>query len=186
MDWDAVAEEAVRDHHALQKPDELAALLAFVDGDVHPRLVVELGSDAGGTLWAWGQLGCDVVSVSAPQAGFSTARPLVAHGAHVIEGDTHDLATWVALGVHLRGRRADVLFVDADHTREGAGADVMAYTRYLASGGLVVLHDICVHPRRPQVAVHEVWAALTDVAVDRWEFVAEPSTWGGIGVTVLG
>ena len=52
----AIARAAVREHGAIQKEQELASFLALL-ADQPPEVVVEIGSDAGGTLWAWQQVG---------------------------------------------------------------------------------------------------------------------------------
>lgn len=183
MDWSAIAERAVDDHGALQKPAELADLLALAAAS-EPKIVVEIGSDAGGTLWAWSQLAAEVVSVSLPDGRFSTGRSLESYGARVISGDSHDIATWLALGEVLGGRKADLLFVDGDHTYEGVGADVAAYTAFLRPGGLLALHDICRHPGRPEVGVWRIWEHLRERFESR-ELVHPPDTWGGIGVVAV-
>ena len=51
-----VATAAIVTYGALQKPGELAGLLEMVDmlfPAPGPRVIVEIGSDAGGTLFAW-------------------------------------------------------------------------------------------------------------------------------------
>ncbi len=176
--YDEIAVAAVRRHGALQKPAELAGLLRHIR-PAGRWLVLEIGSDTGGTLWAWRQLGAEVIAVSLPDGPFGTGRPLRAHDATVIEGDSHTLATWLQVERVLAGRRADLLFIDGDHTEPGVTADLMAYSQFVEPGGLVALHDICPHAR-PDVGVRAVWqhlAALPGAA----EFVAVPETWGGIG-----
>lgn len=161
MDWLDVANQAVSEHHAVQRPKELAQLLALAaERDV--KRVLEIGSDAGGTLWAWQQLGAEVFSVSLPNGPFRSGRPLEAHGATVIEGDSHDFSTWLAVDRLPVGAGVDMLFIDGDHTADGVARDVMAYTRFVRPGGLVALHDIYSHRVDRNIEVHKVWAELAD------------------------
>jgi len=186
LHWSEVAQDAVSRHRALQKPAELAGLLELV-APANPKLVIEVGSDGGGTLWAWAQLGADVVAVTLRDGPYASGSPLVAHGATVVDGDSHALATWLRLDGELAGRQADLLFIDGDHSYEGACQDVMAYSQFVRPGGLIALHDICRNPGKPDVGVWRAWEELRGLArSEAREIVAEPRTWGGIGVIQLG
>lgn len=179
-DWADIAHQAVHVHKAVQKPAELADLLALcAERDV--RRVLEVGSDAGGTLWAWSQLGAETFAVTMPDGPFSTGRKLNPHGATVVEGDSRQRTTWLAMHHALAGRDVDMLFIDGDHTAEGVGADVAGYSGFVRPGALITLHDICPHPSRPDVGVHELWADLAKRSGAR-EIIHPPGTWGGIGV----
>jgi hypothetical protein len=179
-----LAHEAVTAHGALQKSGELGALMGYALAR-GVKLVLEIGSDKGGTLWAWRQLGADVIAVSLPRGPYGTGRRLIDHGATVIAGDSHRLATWATVGRVLAGRLVDMLFIDGDHSEAGVEQDLMGYGRYVASGGLIALHDICRH-RRPDVGVSRVWANTTGLdGWDRMELIDPPDTWGGIGVLTM-
>lgn len=179
MDFHAIAAAAI-ERGALQKAPELAGLLADVAA-LAPAVIVEIGSDSGGTLYAWSQAcpDADVITVTLQSGPFSTGRPLVAHGAAVIEGDSHEASTLTALSQVLADRPIDVLFIDGDHTYLGVRLDFEMYAPLVRSGGLVVLHDICHHPDRPDVGVERLWLELKG---DKREHVAPPAVWGGIGV----
>lgn len=181
-DWAAVADEAVRGRGALQKPGELAGLLELLAAFA-PRVIVEIGSDAGGTLWAWSQLPGPprVIGVDLPGGPYGSGRQLDPHGATVVIGNSHLAATRQLVRRQLAGDLADVLFIDADHTYAGAKADYLAYRPLVRPGGLVVLHDIADHDN-PTVGVRQLWQEIT------WrqpgtEIVTEPEErWAGIGV----
>lgn len=181
-----VAREAIEVHGALQKPGELAGLLALLL-DLAPRVVVEVGSDAGGTLWAWRQLPSveHVAAVSLPNAGYDSGRPLNRHGALVVEGDSHDPDTADTLAAVLLewGQLADFLLIDGDHTYDGVKADYEMYAPLVRGGGIVALHDICPHPAHPDVQVDRFWAELVG---DKEWIVTDPATWGGIGLVRVG
>jgi cephalosporin hydroxylase len=187
VDWSSIARDAVTGHHALQKPAELAGLLELV-APMGPKLVVEIGSDQGGTLWAWSQLGADVVSVTLVggpySSGLSRERQLLyRHGANVIVGNSHELTTWTSLHDLLGDRQADMLFIDGDHTYEGVCRDLMVYSPLVRPGGVVVLHDICRHPGKPDVGAWRVWETLREwPTFEALEIISEPRTWGGIGI----
>jgi cephalosporin hydroxylase len=174
----AVADAAVAEHGALQKPDELARFLTVLD-DAQPEVVVEIGCDAGGTLWAWQQLLSveRVIGISLPLGPFATARALETTAEVLIE-DSQDPATVAALWRLLGRRHTDVLFIDGDHSYAGVRSDWETYEPLVRPGGIVAFHDICPHPAEPDVEMWKLWAELP---APKYEIVAEPATWGGIG-----
>jgi cephalosporin hydroxylase len=184
-DLHQIAAEAVNRWCAQQQAHELAGLLALVrPGDV----VVEIGCDAGGVLWAFGQVGAGrVIGVDLPQAGYSTGRPLDAHDAEMIVGDSHDKATHRKLEDLLDGQPVDLLFIDADHTYKGIKRDVELYRPLVRPGGLLALHDICHHELFPDVRVDRLWWELQAKHPGRTrELIYRMRPWGtGMGIGVL-
>ena len=184
MNAQQIAKEAVRERGAIQKEAELARLLEVFAG-VGPKVIVEIGCDAGGTLWAWGQLGADaVIGITLRGAGYSSGQPLQSHGAEIIEGDSHDETTLERLRATLAGRPIDVLLIDGDHSFAGVTKDWEMYAPLVRPGGIVALHDICHHPRRPDVCVSHFWALLEGVRKD--EFISDSRDWGGVGWVTVG
>ena len=186
-DWEAVAREAVTVHRAAQKPAELAALLQALE-EFAPKVIIEIGSDAGGTLWAWSRLPGPprVFGVDLPGGPYSSAPFPEAHGAELIIGNSHHRGTRAQLQAAMGGEdaRADMLFIDADHTYQGVSIDYHAYRPLVRAGGIIVFHDIAVHPHMPDVGVHRLWAEISE----RWpstEIIRNPEdTWAGIGILV--
>jgi cephalosporin hydroxylase len=181
--WAPVAEEAVRDRGAIQKPGELAQLLALL-GQITPEVIIEIGCDAGGTLWAWSQLPGPprVIGVDLPGGPFSAADFPQAHGAELIIGDSHHRGTLARVRTAMRGELADVLFVDGDHTYRGVAADYHTYRPLVRPGGLIVFHDIIPHPQSGTgVAMlwEEVAAAWPSMQI------TEPETGPGFGIGIL-
>jgi predicted O-methyltransferase YrrM len=176
-----VARTAVREHGALQKEGELAGLLAIL-ADAQPQIIVEIGCDAGGTLFAWRQLNpYRLIGIELPKAGFHSGKPLNRFGAEVIIGDSHEQATFDALTGLLDGELVDFLFIDGDHTYEGVKRDFEMYSPLVRPDGLIVFHDICPHPGQPDVGVDMLWRQLGKGAV-KDEIIVDPPTWGGVGV----
>lgn len=181
--WTAVAETAVHKHNAVQKVSELAQLLTLLDKEIKPRVVLEVGSDLGGSLYAWSCLPSveRVYAVTLPPPDGYTADY---HGADVVLGDSHQRETVDRLLDRLENRSVDFLFIDGDHSAAGVRRDLHAFLSLVRrEGGLVVLHDIVVHPQFPDCRVHEVWAELqTYRPTSQFEIMHEPSTWGGFGM----
>lgn len=154
-----IAREAYEQHHASQRLDELVAAVEVV-ANVEPKVIVEIGCDAGGTLFCWRQL-CDSVygitlaDNTAPTGG--QGYPLETHGAAVLAGDSRDSASLAWLRERLAGRLIDVLHIDGDHSYKGVDSDYRMYSPLVRSGGLILVHDVFNHWDK-RVQVHEWWA----------------------------
>jgi cephalosporin hydroxylase len=153
-----IAREAYEHHHASQRQDELAAAVAVVAA-VEPQVIVEIGCDGGGTLFCWRQLCDSVYGITLADNSWPTGGqscPLETHGATVLRGDSHDLASLSWLQEKLGERLIDVLHIDGDHSKEGVDADYTMYSPLVRPGGLVLVHDVLNH-WDPRVKVHEWW-----------------------------
>lgn len=199
--WAAVASAAVAEHGAIQKQTELALLVQLV-ASRRPRVVLEIGTAAGGTLWAWCQCAADdaeLVSIDLPGGDYGGGYPeehvptlagYVRPGQRLrlIRADSHRPDVRAEAVEHLAGEQVDLLFIDGDHTEEGCWADWVDYGGLVRPGGLVAFHDVLAHPQHPDVGVHRVWRRVkrTNDGRREWEFCdrsGDPNAqWGGIGV----
>ncbi len=153
---------AAMGHGASQNEAELADVVALIAAAA-PAVIVEIGCDTGGTLYAWRQVCSRVYGITTEDnshASGGSGRPLVTHGAQVITGDSHD---WDVLGELvdlLDGDPIDVLVIDGDHRVEGVRLDLVMYgTQVRRDGGLILLHDIG-YTSDPRARVHELWPEL--------------------------
>jgi predicted O-methyltransferase YrrM len=180
---------------AIQKVPELARLIALVRAR-RPRAVLEIGSFRGGTLAAWCKVaapGAVLVSVDLPDEADTPAtsdelRRLAraGQGLEVVRGDSHAEETRRDVEAALAGREVDFLMIDADHSYDGVRRDFELYAPLVRDGGLIALHDIVPHSRRPNVEVARFWAEIRD-RYEHEEFIAPGrdvgfGPWGGIGV----
>jgi predicted O-methyltransferase YrrM len=183
---------------AKQKLREFACLCRLVE-QRRPRVVVEIGTMRGGTLWAWCRLAAAdalLVSIDLPGGAFGggygghemvrlkgyaeTAQRLA-----LIRADSHASSTLSELTQVLDGRLIDLLFIDGDHTYEGVRSDYETYAPLVAPGGLIVFHDI-LPCGREHGNVSKLWDELQS-GVECREFVDKTDVswrgqWGGIGV----
>jgi cephalosporin hydroxylase len=169
-DIDCLVARALEQIIAIQNPCELREYLQLVQA-LRPRVVVEIGSARGGMLYCFCQLAAPdalIISIDlpgAPNCGGQTAAEreyyssFVAPGQQIrfIPANSHFHATREALRQLLNGRRADVLFIDGDHSYGGVKIDFDMYAGFAAPGGLLTLHDICLRP--------EHWGAGNDVGL---------------------
>ena len=146
---------------ASQDWGELAAALEVVAA-INPEIIVEIGCDRGGTLYAWRQICERVYGITLADnsyGGGGSEEPLVDYGATVHLGDSHDPESLTWLSAQLDGAPIDVLVLDGDHKREGVLADLDTYGPLVRDGGLILLHDIAViGDQRAEVA--QAWPEI--------------------------
>lgn len=180
-DCDAIAAAAIDAYGAVQKRQELAAFLRLLaDADV--KVMVEIGSYAGGTLWAWQHIAEHIITVDLPGTGTyaATGAEKLLHASTAVFGDSHDPATLETLKGVLAGRPVDAMFIDGDHTYQGVKQDYEMYAPLVRAGGLIGFHDIIDHPEHPDIQVSRLWREIR--TPDAIEFVHADAQWGGIGV----
>lgn len=112
-----------------------------------PDVVVELGTEAGGTTF--------VLSQAMPTVSTAVGVDLFVHNRHrleafkrpdqilhLIDGPSGDPATLAKVQALLGGASIDLLLIDADHAFAGVWWDFVAYQPLVRDGGLIVFHDI--------------------------------------------
>ena len=182
---------------AYQRPREILELLIDLEA-ARPRVIVEIGTAAGGTLLL-------LARVAAPEAllvsidlrgggyggGYSPWRRRIYRAFArerqrivLLDGDSHAPATRERLLRHLAGRPIDFLFIDGDHSYAGVRRDFEDYSPLVAPGGQVCLHDIRQHPLGYSGEVWRFWQELeTDFAGTR--AILEPGV-AGYGLGLIG
>lgn len=164
-----------RDLFPLQHESELQKLIQRVQS-IKPQIIMEIGTNRGGTLVAWGLSNPTLellVSLDLPHGKFGggyapqraklyklieTVHPCCR--VELIRGDSHAASSLEQIKQLLAGRAIDFLFIDGDHTYTGALQDYQMYKSLVRSGGLIAFHDIVVHPNWKDVEVHRVWAEV--------------------------
>ena len=172
-----VALDAVRRHGAQQDPWELEAVLTILRYQVRPAVILEIGSWAGGTLYAWAQTGAQVIAVTLPE---HAAEPFTAHGAAVVWGDSTDPGVQATVASALPAGRADFVWVDGGHDAATAAADI-AWACQLAPHGVVGVHDINLYRRHPSEQVRTAWDAAR-AGRPHIEIARDPDTTPGTGL----
>jgi predicted O-methyltransferase YrrM len=157
-----------------QKDDEIMWLLRRLEAE-RPKVVLEIGTDRGGTLFLW-------TRVAAPDAllvtldiqkmvgrlgrlsPFALVRRSFARDRQRIElvdqVDSQDEQTVERVQVLLRGRPVDYLFLDGDHRYEAVRRDFELYTPLVRPGGIVAFHDISPKTTPDTEGAAAFWAEL--------------------------
>lgn len=143
--------------HAEQDPVEIRQLASLV-AERKPKVIVEIGTYKGGTLFIWSRV-CPkaelIVSLDLPGGqyggGYDSKREklyrLFSHGhqntkMEFIRANSHHQETKIALEKILTGKKIDFLYIDADHTYEGVKTDFELYSPLVSPGGIIGFHDI--------------------------------------------
>ncbi len=184
----------VNGFQAMQKPDELEALLMIVES-LAPKVVVEIGVGKGGTAWCWSKFPSveKLILIDLPGGpwGGGPTKDSVEYIAantsakvHFIAGNSLNSETMAAVKATLQDNPIDFLMIDGDHSYEGVRADFDLYEDLVKADGLIAFHDICEHPAETKCDVKRFWDFIkTRYPADRVaEFISEPKNWGGIGV----
>jgi hypothetical protein len=80
------------------------------------------------------------------------------------------------------------LFIDGDHSYQGARFDFETYGPMVKSGGIIALHDIYPSKAESEIQVHVLWAEIVRAGYVVKELVCAktPEIWGGIGLVYVG
>lgn len=139
-----------------QYKGEFKAFTKYV-ASTKPKIVVEIGTKKGGSLFIWARYfkPKHLVSIDLPGGihggGYpKQKRPFYESflndqkGSKIslIQGDSHDTKTFETLKMLLNDKKIDFLFIDGDHRYEGVKQDFEMYKNLMNKGGLIGFHDI--------------------------------------------
>lgn len=178
----------------LQIKSELLELLETLQ-ELKPKYILEIGTANGGTLFLFSRVasvGAQIISIDLPGGRFGGGYPnwkiplyksfaLPNQEIRLIRGNSHSIEALVKVKTILNGNKLDLLFIDGDHTYEGAKKDFEMYSLLVKNGGLLVFHDIVTHGSIEH-GVSEFWHEIKSgykykEIVEHWN-----QQWAGIGL----
>ncbi len=173
---------------SIQIESEFLALAQQVQ-DLQPKVVLEIGTARGGTLFAWSQIASGLVvscDLNGPgyKKDFYKRLPPPSSKCQVVnlQGDSHQPAFKELVLKTLNNQKVDFLFIDGDHTEKGVEQDFNDYLDLVRPGGLVAFHDIVINQPVETNQVYYFWTRLKQ-KYPFWEYVNNPEQCGfGIGV----
>lgn len=188
----ALKERAIGAQQVASEFLEFAALVA----EWKPKTILEIGTSRGGSLFAICRLAAHdatIISIDLPGAGFGEAYtashadlfrqfPAKQQSLTLIAGDSHSPETRKRVETLMSGIRLDLLFIDGDHSFEGAKKDFEMYSGLVAEGGVIAFHDIALHTKFAGCNVRRFWNEVK-LQFRHKEIVAdEKQGWAGIGI----
>jgi cephalosporin hydroxylase len=164
-----------------------------------PRVVMEIGTCHGGTLYMWCQAAspdATLISLDLPEGEFGGGYRECRAGLyqrfsspdqtlHLVRADSHDAATVGRIESLLQGRKIDFLFIDGDHTYEGVRRDYELYTPLVAPGGLVALHDVVKREDQARIEVWRFWEELKQAGLRVQEWIETSPGKRSIGIGLV-
>ena len=174
---------------------EIEKLLELLN-DKKAKNGLEVGTNNGGTLFLFANTirpGGMLVSVDLPGGlyggGYSPVRipfyqSFARRGSRInlIRADSHSPETLAKVKKATGGTKLDFIFIDGDHAYEGVKKDFEMYSPLVKKGGLIIFHDIAVHPLELRCDVHRFWNEIKK-KYKHTEFIeAQEQSWAGIGV----
>jgi predicted O-methyltransferase YrrM len=162
-----------------------------------PRSMLEIGTARGGTLFLLSTVAApdaEIISIDLPAGLHGGGYPrwkgrlyrrLMGAGQtlHLIRGNSHDDRTFEKAQRLLAGRSVDLLFIDGDHSYEGAKSDFLRYRSLVRPGGIVAFHDILENKNAPEIRVAPLWREVVEVY--RSEEIVESYNQGGFGIGLV-
>ena len=151
--------------HPQQIKEEIRDLLLILD-KVKPKLILEIGTLRGGTLFLFSNIAHEeatLISVDLQQYPLQSRliRSIFKKKQKIflIQGDSHGIETLKKIKAILKDNKVDFLFIDADHSYEGVKKDFEMYSPLVRKGGIIAFHDI-VPSGYP--AIHKFWNEIKE------------------------
>lgn len=181
-----------------QVKKELMSLASIVE-EVKPKVVVEIGTNTGGTFFVFTKLAdpeAQLVSIDLPggkggggypdyKQDFFRSFGRSKQNLNFIKADSQLSSTYEQLKGILGGKEIDLLFIDGDHSYNGVKKDFEMYSPLVKDEGLVAFHDIKYYPDEHWIKVDKFWAEIKG-QYQYYEYFDDSVNWGGIGLIVKG
>lgn len=180
------ADQAVNHHQALQAEGELAVVLSLLHC-TDPHVILEIGTWAGGSAWAWSRIPTvqHIVTVDlGPREEAAVRLAELPCRADLVVGDSGHPDTVRRVTTFLDGYAPDVLVIDGAHEYTRARRDWDTYMPMVKAGGLVILHDTQGYPGNDTVQVPQLWAEVRG-SYRSAEVVTTPGGPAGTGIVWL-
>jgi cephalosporin hydroxylase len=196
---DYLLSDSARHIRPWQHRSELVELARIIE-ERQPKILVEIGTASGGTLFMASALAPEdalIISIDLPHGKFGGGYPewrmtLYQQFARdqqtivLMRGDSHSTEMRDRLTRTLQGKRIDYLFIDGDHTYEGVKKDFYTYREFMNSNSVIAFHDIvCDKDPAPDHFVSHFWDEIKEDYRYK-EFIESPDqSKYGIGVIYL-
>ena len=157
-----------------QKKTEIIKLAEIVR-ELQPKVILEIGTRKGGTLFMWSRISeaKKIISIDLPAGPFGGGyafqkRKLYKYFVndtstemHLIQADSHSEISFNRVKKILQSHKIDLLFIDGDHSYEGVKKDYVLYSPFVKKGGMIVFHDIVqnttLHHEADKIAVPKLF-----------------------------
>ena len=164
-----------------------------------PKVVVEIGTCHGGTLYLWCQAAdpqASILSIDLPEgefgggyrscrAKFYRAFAREKQQLHLLRADSHSPQTVDQIQKLIAPHSIDFLFIDGDHTYNGVKQDFELYGRLVGKDGIIALHDIAARADEPKIEVWKFWQELKGQYSQTMEWIDRTPCGRAIGIGMV-
>lgn len=158
---------------ASQNEEELLWLLGLIE-PLKPKIIIEIGVHQGYSVEVWQKAFVPKLIIGVE----TDLRDLKYDKFQLVPGDSHSPEVRHVVEGKLERQKADMLFIDGDHSYEGVKRDYELYLDLVRPGGVIVFHDVALEGN-PQVEVKKFWDQLK-VGYRFEEYRADGGTGTGI------
>ncbi len=144
------------EYKPVQNNEELSWLIQHAE-KTSPKVIVEIGTEYGGTFKMWEQI--------LPKGGLLIGVDIEDklrwniknsdRDVHMIIGDSKNPDTINRVTNILKGNKIDFLFIDGDHDYYSVKADYENYERYVRSRGIIGFHDIYMQAKDGPININD-------------------------------
>jgi len=180
-----------------QVRDEILELLKILNDDIKPKVMLEIGTANGGTLFLFSHVAsrdATLISVDLSAGMFGGGYPvwkiplyksfaLSDQKIHLIRADSHSQSTLESAKSILNGKEIDFLFIDGDHMYEGIKKDFEMYSPLVKNGGIIAFHDIVPGPTENVGGVPEFWQEIKSEY--KYLEIVKGGNHGGYGIGLI-
>jgi predicted O-methyltransferase YrrM len=177
-----------------QTPEEITEFIELLKNR-KPKKIMEIGTSRGGTLFLLTRAAAPdakIISVSyqvekiyvmceKQWAKLIKVFPREKQDLHIVNGNSHNKATFLEAKKLLKNDKLDVLFIDADHTYSGVKTDYTMYSSLVKKGGIIAFHDISGSPQNNVNSVSDYWR----ITKKRYSNAKEFAIPGGLGIGMI-
>jgi predicted O-methyltransferase YrrM len=182
----------------LQIRSEILELLRILDR-IKPDVLVEIGTYSGGTLFLLSHIAskdAKIISIDFPDVRFGGGYPWwkipllktftsAKQKLHLIRADSHKQETLAKVRSELGSKKVAALFIDGDHSYEGVKKDFEMYGPLVKDGGIIVFHDVVLHPVELGCEVKRFWDELINESKYKYIEIIDNRNQGTCGIGVL-
>jgi len=165
----------------------------------NPKHILEIGTMNGGTLFCFCKLASDnakIISIDLPCGEFGGGYPIwkklfyqsfisKKQKLYLLRTNSHKQETLEKTKKILNNHKLDLIFIDGDHNYEGVKKDFEMYMPLVGKGGMVVFHDIVIHPFQCACEVNRFWKQIKNRFKHKEIIKNHNQKWAGIGILFI-
>jgi predicted O-methyltransferase YrrM len=180
----------------MQNSQEIKHLIEKVQ-ELEPKTILEVGTARGGTLFLLCRSApedAEIVSLDLPYGKNGGGYPKWKEPVYQLFAKSGQQLTLLRENSHLkesrkrvegavRGKKFDLVMIDADHSYDGVKRDFELYSPLVSERGILVLHDILPNRFDPEIDVHRFWKEVS--AAHQCEEIVDDYQQGCLGIGVV-